>query len=63
MKDFEPVQQVTGRIQLAGPRGLRAGVDIRGDGSSEAWTGRIRRDLIKQRKNESAYDALRRTLR
>lgn len=63
MKDFDPVQQVTGRIQLAGPGRLRAGVDIRGDGSSEAWTGRIRRDVIKQRKNESAYDALRRALR
>lgn len=62
LKRFEPVQQVRVRLELAGPRGLRGGVDVRGDGSSEAWTGRFRRTLVDQRRGESAYDALRRTL-
>ena|SRR5689334_13919122 len=62
MRDFEPVQQVHGRIELSGP-GLRAGVDVRGDGSSEAFTGRLRKRLVEQLPGEDAVDALRRTLR
>lgn len=59
---IEPVEQVAARGEVAGPRGLRGGVDVRGDGSSEAFTGRIRRRLVAQRPDESAYQALRRVL-
>jgi hypothetical protein len=62
IRRIEPVQQVVGRIEMAGPDRLRAGIDVRGDGSSEAYTGRLRRVLVEQRHGESAYDALRRAL-
>jgi hypothetical protein len=60
---YEPVQQVAARLELAGPGQLRGGVDVRGDGSAEAYTGRVRRRLVDQRAKESPYDALRRALR
>jgi len=61
-KTFEPVQQVAHRLELRGERGVRAGVDVRGDGSVEAWTGRLRREIVTQEPGEDAYGALRRTL-
>jgi hypothetical protein len=62
IRKLEPVQIVVARLELSGPRRLRAGIDVRGDGSSEAFTGRVRRRLVEQRPGESAYDALRRAI-
>lgn len=59
---IEPVQQVAARLELAGPDGRRGGVDLRGDGSAEAFSGRLRRRLIERARDESAADALRREL-
>jgi hypothetical protein len=60
-KTFEPIQQVAHRLELRGGS-AHAGIDVRGDGSVEAWTGRVRRRAVVQERGESAYAALRRTL-
>ena len=61
-RDYEPQQQVAGRIELHGPSGTHGGIDVRGDGSAEAYVGWIRKRLAEQREGESAVDALRREL-
>jgi hypothetical protein len=63
MRRYEPEEQVTARLELSGPRRLRVGVDVRGDGSSVPFTGRLIRKPLERLKGESAYDTLRRVAR
>jgi hypothetical protein len=61
-RDYEPGEQVAVRGELRGPGGVRAGVDVRGDGAVVAFTGVVRRRPLKPRDREDAWDALRREL-
>jgi hypothetical protein len=68
---YDPARQVIVRAEISGParprgllgRAVHGGVDMRGDGSAEAYTGRIKRRLVRLLPGESAYDGLRRVLR
>jgi hypothetical protein len=65
-REVEPVAQVAVRVEVAGPERwlprVHGGVDLRGDGSAEAWTGRLRREVVQRRDGEGVVDALRRAL-
>jgi hypothetical protein len=61
-REYDPARQVAGRFELKGPRGARGGLDVRGDGSAEAYRGWIRKQVIEREGGETAVDALRRAL-
>src|SRR4051794_14262109 len=61
VRRYEPGDQGAVRAAPRGP-GVHAGVDVRGDGSVGAWTGRVRRKPIEAAGDETPYDALRRFL-
>ena len=61
LRDYEPEELVALRAEIAGG-GVHAGIDVRGDGAAEAFTGRFQRRLVEQQPGEDPYAALRRVL-
>jgi hypothetical protein len=65
-REIAPEAQVATRAAIAGPQRMLArvhgGVDLRGDGSAEAWSGRVNKQVVERRDGESAVAALRRAL-
>ena len=66
LKRYAAGEQVVARLELAGPEkrlpSTRAGIDVHGDGSTEAYVGRIRRRAVAQEPGEDGIAALRRAL-
>jgi hypothetical protein len=65
-REYAPAEQVAARGEIRGPGRLlasvRAGADVRGDGTVEAWTGWLRRTTVEPRDDEDAMAALRRVV-
>jgi hypothetical protein len=63
---FEPAEQVVARLELSGPQRLmpsvKAGIDVHGDGSTEAYLGHVKRDVVASGKGDTTFRALRRAL-
>jgi hypothetical protein len=61
IRRYKAADQVAARVELSGP-GVAAGVDVRGDGAVQAWTGRWRRQPLPLEDGETVYEALRRQM-
>jgi hypothetical protein len=65
-REYEPGAQVAARGELSGPSRInprvRAGADVRGDGSIDVYQGKVRRRRVEPEQREAPFDALRRSL-
>jgi hypothetical protein len=66
LKRYSPAEQVVARVELSGPErrlaSRHAGIDVRGDGSSEPYVGRVRRKPLETPDGEDVFSALHRAL-
>jgi len=66
LKRYTPDEQVVARLELAGPQkrlaSTHGGVDVHGDGSTEAYVGRVRRRALAPESGEDGISALRKAL-
>lgn len=62
VREYTPAQQVITRAELRGPGRVRAGADVRGDGTVQPFTGRVVRRPLEVRDDETPYAALRRAV-
>jgi hypothetical protein len=66
LRRYSPEDQVAARVELSGPQRrlarVHAGVDVHGDGSTEPYLGRVRREALELRPDEDVVTALRRAL-
>jgi hypothetical protein len=60
-RELAPVELVAVRGEVAGP-GVRGGVDVRGDGSVQAYVGGVRRRPLKAKGRTTPFEALRQAL-
>jgi hypothetical protein len=61
VRRYEAGDQVAARVELKGP-GVNVGVDVRGDGGVQAWTGRVFRRPLELQEDETPFEALRRVV-
>lgn len=66
LRRYAPEEQVVARIELSGPQRrlprVHAGIDVRGDGSTEAYVGRVHRQALGVRPDEDPIAALRQAI-
>jgi hypothetical protein len=62
LREITPGEQVPARLELRGPGRRRGGLDLRGDGSVAAWTGRVSKRVVEPDAGEEAVAALTRAL-
>jgi hypothetical protein len=66
VRQFSPEVQVAARLEVAGPGRFlppkRGGVDVRGDGSVQAYVGGMRKRPLKAKGRTTPYEALRQAL-
>lgn len=61
IRDFPPSELVAMRLEIRG-RGVCGGIDLQGDGSQVAYTGRLKRKAIEPAPGQNAVGALREAL-
>jgi hypothetical protein len=62
LREFAPGEQVPARLELRGPGRRSGGLDLRGDGSVTAWTGRVSKRVVEPDGGEDVVAALTRAL-